>query len=369
MSLKLSSRDAFSALLLDWFDIHGRHDLPWQHPRSAYRVWISEVMLQQTQVGTVIGYFERWMQRFPDLKTLSNAALDDVLAAWSGLGYYARARNIKRAADFCATQLNGELPTTLEGWLKLPGVGPSTAAAVLAQAFGARAAILDGNVKRVLARISAQLEPIDSPSGIRSLQALADSLLPHSRLADYTQAQMDLGATLCTQRDPACTRCPVERLCQAKAQQQVAQFPIKAKRLKRKHRHIRWLVCQREDGAILLEQRPPSGIWGALRSFPECPTDAKGAEIVAQLFALKVTNSRALDTFTHAFTHFDLTIEPLLLSVSETSVRETATELREASSERFYKPSVAMSLGLPQPVRKLLIALEFSQLTDHPTEQ
>ena len=217
--------DSFVSRLLAWFDVHGRHGLPWQSPRTAYRVWLSEVMLQQTQVATVIPYFERFIARFPDFASLAAADIDEVLALWAGLGYYARGRNLHAAAKQVASIHRGEMPNDLEAVQALPGVGRSTAAAILAQAFGARHAILDGNVKRVLARHAAIPGWPGEPKVAAKLWAVAERLLPQTRLADYTQAIMDLGASLCSARQPACARCPVAEDCQAHREQRTAEFP------------------------------------------------------------------------------------------------------------------------------------------------
>jgi len=255
--------------LLAWFDTHGRHDLPWQHPRTPYRVWISEIMLQQTQVSTVVPYFERFLQRFPDVHSLAAAAQDDVLALWSGLGYYARARNLHRAAQHIVERHDGKFPTTLEAWLALPGIGRSTAGAILAQAFEQRQPILDGNVRRVLARYHA----IDGWPGDRAVQdqlwKRAEAATPHRRIADYTQAIMDLGATVCT-RTPRCNQCPLSTGCGAHRLGRTADFPGRRPRKTLPVRLTAMLVLRDENGRILLVRRPPTGIWGGLWSLPEC---------------------------------------------------------------------------------------------------
>lgn len=345
----------FAEALLTWFDQHGRHDLPWQHPRTPYRVWVSEVMLQQTQVSTVIGYFERWMQRFPDLKTLAAASLDEVLACWSGLGYYARARNLKRAADECVARFGGVAPEMLNDWLSLPGVGPTTAAAIMAQAFGAREAILDGNVKRVLSRLSAQPLPADRNDGIAALLQLAQSLLPKQRIADYTQALMDLGATLCTQRAPRCGDCPVRTLCLAQARQQQAQFPIKSKRLKRSSQRTRLLILE-HGGEILLETRPARGIWGGLKCFPQADPDEDLSALIEQRFGAQASRITALPSFVHVFTHIDLTIEPVIATLDQRGV-----------SQDWLSPNAARLQGLPKPVRHLLDTLYPTPIVPEPT--
>jgi len=335
----------FADRLLAWFDTHGRHDLPWQHPRTPYRVWISEVMLQQTQVSTVIGYFTRWMARFPDVGDLAQASVDEVLAHWSGLGYYARARNIKRAADLWVQRFAAGAPNCIPDWLALPGVGPSTAAAIMAQAYGARAAILDGNVKRVLSRLDAVAAPIDSAAAIRQLQARAEALLPHTRLSDYTQALMDLGATLCTPRDPDCARCPVRDICQAERLGLTRQIPRKGKAPKRSARDLRFLILE-QSGEIALQTRANGGIWGGLQCFPEAAADQDPKESIATRYGLEVKSLRSLPAFVHVLTHLDLHIEPLVCDVAGAHL-----------DLKWYAPERARELGLPKPVRSLIDTL------------
>ncbi|NBB92056.1 MAG: A/G-specific adenine glycosylase, partial [Gammaproteobacteria bacterium] len=265
----LASKPDFAQRLLAWWEQHGRHDLPWQQERSPYRVWVAEIMLQQTQVGTVIPYFERFMGRFPDLPSLAHAPIDDVLAHWSGLGYYARARNLHAAAVRCLEEHGGDLPPDAESLERLPGIGRSTANAIVAQAQDRRAPILDGNVKRVLAR-HAGVEGWPGRSAVlRSLWQEAEALTPQDRARDYTQAIMDLGATLCTPRRPACERCPVDEDCFARRADRVEELPAPKPKRSRPLRDATLVIIENDRGELLLQRRPPSGIWGGLWSLPE----------------------------------------------------------------------------------------------------
>jgi A/G-specific adenine glycosylase len=301
---------SFSQRLLHWFDLHGRHDLPWQEPRTPYRVWLAEIMLQQTQVAAVIPYFQRFVARFPDLAALAAAPADDVLQHWAGLGYYARARNLQRAAQLIMSQHGGEFPRDIEALTALPGIGRSTAGAILAQAYGQRHAILDGNVKRVLARHGAIGGWPGEPQVSKQLWALSESLLPRQRLTDYTQAIMDLGATLCTARKPACARCPVSADCQALQLDQVSEFPASRPKRERPQRQARLLLVENAAGEILFERRPPVGIWGGLWCLPMLESRADGDEDAAgwlqQRHGLRAQPFAALPAISHGFTHFEL---------------------------------------------------------------
>ncbi len=336
--------------LLAWFDAHGRHDLPWQHPRTPYRVWISEIMLQQTQVSTVVPYFERFMHRFPDVQSLAGAPPDDVLALWSGLGYYARARNLHRAAREIVGRHNGRFPATLEAWLALPGIGRSTAGAILAQAFGQRQPILDGNVRRVLARYHA----IDGWPGDRAVQArlwqLAEAATPHRRIADYTQAIMDLGATVCGRR-PACQRCPLADDCRARAAGDPGAWPGRKPRKALPVKRTAMLILRDADGRILFERRPPAGIWGGLWSLPECPVNESVPRHCRDRLGICVDELSAGATFRHTFSHFHLDIVPVHGRLGD------APGLRESGSHALCHPHDPPG-GLPSPVRDLLRAPE-----------
>ncbi|MEQ1437991.1 A/G-specific adenine glycosylase [Fontimonas sp. SYSU GA230001] len=343
----MSAPPAFAIRLLDWHAAHGRHDLPWQQPRDPYRVWLSEIMLQQTQVGTVIPYFERFVARFPDVVALAHAPIDEVLALWSGLGYYARARNLHRCAQQLVERHGGAFPRTLDALSELPGIGRSTAGAILAQAFGLRAAILDGNVRRVLARHAAIDGWPGAPAVQKRLWALAEQHLPQERLADYTQALMDLGATVCTPRRPACARCPVATDCKALALGAVERYPQPRPRRTRPLRHARLLLASNGDGELLLEKRAPLGIWGGLW----CPPLLDDAQLASGGWAqglLDGASPRTLPALRHGFTHFDLELQPLRIELQHIDV------LAEPGRWRWVRLSELPELGLPAPVRKLI---------------
>ncbi|MBL6750536.1 MAG: A/G-specific adenine glycosylase [Nevskia sp.] len=344
----MSAHASFSARLLAWYDRHGRRDLPWQHARTPYRVWVAEIMLQQTQVAAVVPYFQRFLRRFPDLAALAAAPADDVLQAWAGLGYYARARNLQRAAQIAVAEHGGALPAELPALLELPGIGRSTAAAVLAQAHGQRHAILDGNVKRVLARYGAVDGWPGAPAVARALWSLSESLLPQERLADYTQAIMDLGATLCTARKPQCARCPVQDGCAAHRAGRTADFPAARPRRQRPLRQAQLLLVQDAAGRLLLERRPPAGIWGGLWCLPLAQADEDAAAFLRGAYGLHAQAGEALPTIAHAFTHFDLHLRPLRLHVREPA------GLAEQAPARWIDLAADALPGLPAPVARLL---------------
>jgi len=337
----------FADRLLAWWDRHGRHDLPWQHPRTPYRVWVSEIMLQQTQVVTVIPYFERFVQRFPDLPALAEAPLDEVLAAWSGLGYYARARNLHAAAQRCVERHGGELPDTPEALAELPGIGLSTANAIVSQAFDRPLPILDGNARRVLARHAAVPGWPGKPAVTALLWHEAEARLPSNRGADYTQAVMDLGAGLCTRTDPGCGECPVAGDCRALALGEVALFPEPKPASKIRAQNVFMLLARRADGAVLLERRPPAGIWGGLWCLPE----SVSAEMLAARFGLAADGLEPQPEITHRLTHRLLRIRPLTAN-AQPDPRFLAED------NLAWQPKLAWEeLGLPKPVLDLLRAL------------
>ncbi len=338
---------AFAERLLGWFDRHGRHDLPWQHPRSPYRVWVSEIMLQQTQVATVIPYFERFMERFPTLDELAAAQADAVLSSWTGLGYYARARNLHLAARRMVAE---DLPETVEGWAALPGVGPSTAAAIVAQAFDRRAVILDGNVKRVLSRHGAVDTPVEAAATQRRLWALADERTPDDRAADYTQAIMDLGATVCRRGQPLCAHCPVASDCLARVQGRVAELPVKRRRKARPTRRRLLLWLEDEAGQLFLEKRPPSGIWGGLASLPECASTDGIDERLAGLALERDDDWREIGRFRHAFSHFELDASLIAARVVPRGLAESRGEWHGLDALASSHPPV----GLPGPVARVI---------------
>lgn len=336
----------FAERLLVWQRNHGRHDLPWQ-VMDPYRVWLSEIMLQQTQVATVIPYFLRFLERFPDVATLAAAPVDDVLAAWSGLGYYSRARNLHRAAQMVIERFNGEFPYDPALLAELPGVGRSTAAAIAAFCFGVSAAILDGNVKRVLARWAG----IEGWSGNKAVEnklwQLAESLLPKHDVATYTQGLMDLGSMVCTRGKPKCTACPFVADCQARIQGRQRELPAPKPRKAIPERHVVLLLIEQE-GRILLQRRPPTGIWGGLWSLPETGDTLGAVEHCRNHLGLVVEFDPPLADFVHVFTHFKLTVTPL------PGVVRGASILHDADSGWFSRQE-ALELGLPAPVRRLLV--------------
>ena len=339
----------FASKLLDWFDVSGRHDLPWQHPRTPYRVWLSEIMLQQTQVRVVVPYFERFVAALPDVASLAAAPRDDVLALWSGLGYYARARNLHAAAQLCVDLHGGELPRDLDALVALPGIGRSTAGAILAQAWGDRAPILDGNVKRVLARLHGIKGWPGLPAVEKRLWDIASSQLPATRLADYTQAQMDFGATLCTRHDPACVICPLQDDCIARQHGRVPELPTPkpGKPLPERDAVVLWL--EDDDGRVLLQRRPPFGIWAGLWSLPE-HADHHAARLWFDMHLRgDYDHAEPQAAVPHGFTHYRLTIHPMRWrhAVSRDVVRDNP-------DLRWIDPTQLAALGLPAPIRKLL---------------
>jgi len=335
----------FSSQLLEWWDGHGRKDLPWQHPRTAYRVWVSEIMLQQTQVKTVIPYFERFMKRFPDIQSLAAVSNDDVLAYWSGLGYYARARNLLRTAKTCVDNHDGDLPKTPDELAALPGIGESTANAIYSQAFNKPAVILDGNVKRVLSRYFAVEGWPGKASIHKELWNIAGQLLPANRGADYTQAIMDLGATLCTRTKPACEACPVNETCKAYGAGTVEQFPAKRPALKISKKSFQMLILLDKEGNVLLERRPPAGIWGGLWSLP---ADDDGTPIQQRL-GIGNQPLKPLAPMQHQLTHIRMTIQPL---IGHTEIFPSGVEC--TPDQRWFNRHEWPELGLPRPVRQLL---------------
>lgn len=345
----LTATPPIAPRLLAWFDRHGRHDLPWQHPRSAYRVWLSEIMLQQTQVQTVIPYFERFIATLPDLPALARASSDEVMALWSGLGYYARARNLHAAAKQCMERHGGDLPIDFDALIALPGIGRSTAGAILAQAHGLPFPILDGNVKRVLTRWRG-IEGWPGASAVeRELWQLVQTLLPDRRLPDYTQAQMDLGATVCTRADPACLLCPINDDCVARQDNRTAELPTPKPGKTIPRRECAMLVAFDEAGRVLLQKRDAPGVWNGLWSLPEAP-DADALDAFVHRHLRAPGTAHILPAFEHVFSHYRLTISPRRHDrvKPRPQVTENAPELRWAA------PAEWPAIGLPAPVRKLL---------------
>ena len=343
--------DGFARALLAWHHHSGRHDLPWQHPRTPYRVWLAEVMLQQTQVGTVIPYFERFVTDLPTLPDLAAAELDTVLALWSGLGYYARARNLHRAARLCVERHGGELPKDIEALQALPGIGRSTAGAILAQAHGQRHAILDGNVKRVLCRFHG----IEGWPGSREVEQrlwpLAESHLPHERLAEYTQAQMDLGATVCTRADPSCMLCPLSTDCRARLDGRIDQLPTPRPGKALPQRQAIVMILRNGAGEVLLQRRPPTGVWAGLWSLPEA-LDHVEARVWLHRHSDRIFElGRSLAPVDHVFSHYRLRLQPRLWTDAR------LTGVHEDRQQRWLALDALESVGLPTPIKRLLAAL------------
>ena len=337
----------FAKQLISWQKKDGRHHLPWQVNRTAYRVWLSEIMLQQTQVSTVLVRYQEFLKRFPDLKTLAAASVDEVLSEWSGMGYYTRARNLHQCAKVVMDNHEGVFPSDPLELEKLPGIGRSTAAAIAVFAYGKRAAILDGNVKRVLARIWGVEADLSKSSETKKLWAHAETLLPNKpdELVAYTQGLMDFGATFCTQYSPVClgekkTVCPFNQCCEALVNNKIDQIPLKVKKVKVAHLDMVWWVVTQKDKVlkVLLEKRPNQGIWAGMWSFPE------------QLNAAVANEAQALDKVNHVLTHRRLTITPMRLQLKKQRISLT-------ENQQWFEFEEALSLGVPKPIRIILLNL------------
>jgi A/G-specific adenine glycosylase len=335
--------------LIRWHARNGRHDLPWQKDRTPYRVWVSEVMLQQTQVATVVPYYQRFMERFPNVRVLADAPLDDVLHLWSGLGYYSRARNLHRAAVQVRDSHGGEFPHHFQAVASLPGIGRSTAGAILALALGERFPILDGNVKRVLSRRFGITRTSSESALLASLWQLAEACTPHADVGIYTQAIMDLGATLCTRHRPLCAFCPLSDACVAQLTGRQHELPSPKPARLRRRRQVFMAVALCEDGKVLLQRRPDSGVWGGLWSLPEFDTEEAARAFLASCGAQ--TPAAVLPQLSHAFTHFDLLITPLLARCAEPA------GVMDAAMSLWYSRRVPARVGLPAPVKALLEGL------------
>ena len=342
----------FSADVVRWQKTHGRHALPWQNTRDAYRIWLSEIMLQQTQVAAVIPYYQRFLERFPDVASLAIAPAEDVMSHWSGLGYYSRARNLHRCAQRVQAEYGGVFPADPALLADLPGIGRSTAAAISAFAYGTRAAILDGNVKRVFCRVFG-IEGFPGAKPVEDqLWRRADALLPRADMQSYTQGLMDLGATLCTRSRPACERCPLAHRCVAFASGRTAELPVRKPKKAVPERHTVMLVIE-DNGQVLLEQRPGTGIWGGLLSLPEVVADEDAERGIARAvapFGILASHQR-LQPFSHGFTHFKLHVAPYQVSLSR-------RHLMAGQAGHVWYPVGKLAEGpLPAPVKKLLLEL------------
>lgn len=337
--------EIFQQNVLTWFDHSGRKDLPWQHPISPYRVWVSEIMLQQTQVTTVIPYFNNFIQHYPDIQALANAPLDEVLSLWAGLGYYARARNLHKTAAIITS--NKHFPDTLEGLVALPGIGRSTAAAILSIAFNKSSAILDGNVRRVLARYKAIHGWTGTNKVAQQLWEISEYYTPIERVADYTQAMMDLGATLCTRSKPGCAECPLNKNCLALAQQQVEHLPSPKPKKTIPVKQSIFIIALDQEQHIFLEKRPPTGIWGGLWSVPELACDSE-LEAWLQKKSLRLIQQQSLPIRRHTFSHYHLDYQPIVLQVDK-----LINNVLEAEKILWYKHQQTKNIALPAPVTQL----------------
>ncbi len=346
MPKALNASDSFAKRLLAWQKQYGRHDLPWQASNDPYKVWLSEIMLQQTQVVTVMGYYTHFLQRFPTVFDLAKASLDEVLGLWSGLGYYSRARNLHRCAQAVVQEHAGVFPASKHALQQLPGIGPSTAAAVASLCFGHREAILDGNVKRVLTRVFGFGLDLSQAAYEKALWEIAEQVLPkhNKEMPAYTQGMMDLGATLCSRSRPACERCPMLGLCVAQKQGQATQYPVKLRKLKRSAESM-WLLCARtEDGAAWLQQRPPKGVWASLYTPPIFSSEQALLVSLPQHLQTQVTWSPA---FVHVLTHKDLHLHAAHLVLGSEKILGTG---------QWWSSKDWPTKGLPAPVRQLLQA-------------
>jgi A/G-specific adenine glycosylase len=346
----------FAENVLQWFAAHGRKDLPWQQNPTPYRVWVSEIMLQQTQVATVIPYYLRFMQSFPEIDTLADADIDDVLHHWSGLGYYARARNLHQAAVIIRDRFGGEFPATFDDVVTLPGIGRSTAGAILALSREERHPILDGNVKRVLARYHAVAGWPGKTAVSRTLWKHAEHHTPVKDVAAYTQAMMDLGATICTRTVPRCDACPLKERCEAHATGQQAEFPgrreKRAKPLKKTQ-----MILVRGDNAVFLERRPPSGIWGGLWSFPEIEPQQDALAWCEETLKTSPVDIERWPTVRHSFTHYDLDIEPTAVRVEKLS-----RTVADSDDRVWYELHSPQQVGIAAPVAGLIEKLKLEEL-------
>ena len=347
---------SFSDNILAWYEDFGRHDFPWQQEKTPYRVWVSEIMLQQTQVATVIPYYTRFMDRFPTIQSLADAEEDVVLHLWTGLGYYARARNLQKTAQIIQQQYHGNFPDTVEALTKLPGIGRSTAGAIIAAAMNKRAVILDGNVKRVLCRYHCVEGWPDQSRTSKKLWEIADNYTPQDRCADYNQAMMDLGASLCSRSKPACSLCPLNNECQAHMTNRTAEFPQKKPKKKIPVKNTAMLVLVSPDGKnVLLEKRPPHGIWGGLWSLPEIPADETPESFLLVNGLKQKGKAESWQALRHTFSHFHLDIKPILINL-----QKSPGSIREKGRWHWYELANPSQVGLAAPVKNLLLLLESS---------
>jgi A/G-specific adenine glycosylase len=347
--------------LLEWHARKGRHDLPWGTNRTPYRIWVSEIMLQQTQVAAVRPYYERFLARFPDVRALAAAGIDEVLHLWSGLGYYARARNLHRAAQIVGGELGGEFPHTVEGLMRLPGIGRSTAGAILALSHDERCAILDGNVRRVLSRYFGVEGGKPSGAGVKRLWELAERCTPARHVARYTQAIMDLGATVCLRTRPLCAGCPLKLRCFARRTGRQHELPAARAARPRPTRSVFMVVALQENGSVLLERRPSEGVWGGLWCLPQFDTASAARTFIRHTLGAGSGDAQRLAALEHAFTHFSLVINPLLVHCAG-----AAAAVEEGASV-WYNIRTPARVGLPAPVSALLGRLAGGSRFDEPS--
>lgn len=337
--------------ILPWYQAHGRKDLPWQRSNDAYLIWVSEIMLQQTQVTTVRPYFERFINKLPSIESLANADIDDVLSVWSGLGYYARARNLHKAAQIIVEKHDGEFPVNFDDVLALPGIGRSTAGAILAFSTNQRWPILDGNVKRVLCRFY-DIEGFPGKREIENqLWQIADQNTPAKQVADYTQAIMDLGATVCVRKNPLCSQCPLQNDCLAQKAGTQNQLPTPKTKKVLPTREISMLMILDNKNQILLEKRPPLGIWGGLWSLPECEVDVDIENYCENNLGFTGTLKASPSALKHSFSHYHLKIFPQILSLKKVNAAKE-------DNYSWFKINKTQQLGLPKPVKSLIDQLE-----------
>lgn len=342
----------FSENIIEWFNKHGRHDLPWQRNPTPYRVWVSEIMLQQTQVATAVPYFQKFMDQFPTVSTLATADLDQVLHLWSGLGYYARARNLHKTAKSIEDEHQGNFPRSIKRLEEFSGVGRSTAGAIAALSMDMHAVILDGNVKRVLTRFHA-IEGWTGKTEIQNkLWRIAERHTPKKNIAAYTQAIMDLGATVCTRSNPSCGKCPLSENCSALNTNSIDKFPEKKRKKKLPIKSVVMFIFQNESGEVYLEKRPPRGVWGSLYSFPEnCKEITKASDYSSKHFLLSGYTT-LLEPLRHTFSHYHLDIQPQIIAVAKNSY-----QLAESGGWLWYPLDHSIQVGLAAPVKKLLTVL------------
>jgi A/G-specific adenine glycosylase len=349
-------RDAtFATRVITWQKRHGRHDLPWQNTRDPYRIWLSEIMLQQTQVATVIPYYARFLEKFPTLRGLAKASEDEVLALWSGLGYYSRGRNLLRAAQIVGEKFSGEFPKVFENILALPGVGQSTAAAISAFVFSERRAILDGNVKRVFARHFGIAGFPGEKKVEGKLWDVANEALPKNNIEAYTQGLMDLGATVCVRTRPLCLACPVEDSCIAKRDGRIHELPAPRPKKMIPEKSTTMLIIAHE-GEVLLEKRPPTGVWAGMWCFPEVQNGGSAREACRERYGLDTNVPKPWDVLEHGFTHFKLSITPQPIEVKK--------KMSHAAEPGVMWLSIgdALTAAIPKPVRTLLTKLEAREI-------